>query len=309
MKCSVAICFALLSPSTLLAHDFSPSLVRLLEVSQDEYLVAVKSTKAIEITWPQSCVFRASTDVAPSLRGTLSCSEMGLRGKKIDVRSSDSFREVILDVDYLGGETLLRTLRGAGIVFEIPPERSWLGVSKDYFTLGIEHIWSGIDHLLFVLGLLLIVRSLPQLVVTVTAFTIGHAMTLTAAFLGWVHLSAAPVEATIALSLVFLALEVGRPMRDTLVHRRPWVVAMGFGLVHGLGFAGALSEIGVPANKLLLALASFNIGIEAGQALFVLVVAGVLLGVASQWPRKVMQYCIGSMGGFLVVSRVAEILS
>lgn len=144
-------------------------------------------------------------------------------------------------------------------------------VMKTYFVLGVDHILLGIDHLLFVLALLFLVRNWPRLVGTVTAFTLAHSLTLAAATLGWVQVPQAPVEAAIALSIVFVAAEVlhARQGRPGLAARMPWVVAFVFGLLHGLGFAGALREVGLPEHAIPLALAFFNIGVEAGQLLFI----------------------------------------
>jgi hydrogenase/urease accessory protein HupE len=150
-------------------------------------------------------------------------------------------------------------------------------LSRRYFALGAEHILLGIDHLLFVLGLLLLVRSLGALVRTITAFTVAHSLTLAAAVLGLLSVPRAPVEAAIALSIVLLAREIVASHRGAthLVHRWPWLVAFVFGLLHGLGFAGALGEIGLSSEDVPLALLFFNLGVEGGQLAFVFVVVGV----------------------------------
>ena len=149
---------------------------------------------------------------------------------------------------------------------------SWTRLSSTYFVMGSEHILLGIDHLLFVLGLLLLVRGFGTLVKTITAFTVAHSITLGAAVLGYVSVDRGPVEAAIALSIVLLAREIVMgPGRDQLVYRRPWLVAFVFGLLHGLGFAGALGEIGLPGADIPFALLFFNVGVEAGQVLFIVV--------------------------------------
>jgi hydrogenase/urease accessory protein HupE len=144
-------------------------------------------------------------------------------------------------------------------------------VAGTYFALGVEHILQGLDHQLFVLALLLLVGGTRRLVGTVTAFTVAHSFTLAAATLGWVRVAVPPVEATIALSIVFVAAEIVRKGRGeaSLTERRPWVVAFVFGLLHGLGFAGALRQVGLPETAIPLSLAFFNVGVEAGQLLFV----------------------------------------
>jgi hypothetical protein len=201
----------------------------------------------------------------------------------------------------------------------IPAVTSALDVVRAYTVLGIEHILGGVDHLLFVLALLLLVRGLGRLVATVTAFTVAHSVTLAAATLGFVHVPSAPVEATIALSILFLASELARQQlaggasRADLTARFPWVVAFSFGLLHGFGFAGALSEIGMPAKAVPLALLFFNVGVELGQLAFIAAVLAVGWGfrraalVAPRgWPRAAA-YGIGSVAAFWFVQRTVAI--
>lgn len=154
---------------------------------------------------------------------------------------------------------------------------SAFGLASRYARLGVEHILSGFDHLLFVVGLLLLVQGFWALVRTITAFTIAHSLTLGVVVMGWVPIAGGAVEAAIALSIVLLAREiiVGRRGRRHLVHRRPWLVAFVFGLLHGFGFAGALREIGLPGEDIPLALLFFNLGVEGGQLAFVAAIVGV----------------------------------
>ena len=144
-------------------------------------------------------------------------------------------------------------------------------VAWSYLVLGVEHILGGVDHLLFVLALLLIVRGGKRIVATITAFTVAHSITLVAATLGWVHVPGPPVEAMIALSIVFVAAEIVHGLRGKpgLTARAPWVVAFTFGLLHGFGFAGALAEVGLPQKAIPVALFTFNVGVELGQLIFV----------------------------------------
>ena len=184
-----------------------------------------------------------------------------------------------------------------------------------YTVLGVEHILEGLDHLLFVLGLLLIVSTpdvrLLALVKTVTAFTVAHSLTLGLATLGYVDLPSRPVEAAIALSIVFLAMEVVRGWhgQHSLTHRQPWLVAFGFGLLHGLGFAGALADIGLPQADIPLALLFFNVGVELGQLIFVgavLAVRWLLLRLTwPAWSAYVPVYLVGVTGAYWVIERVA----
>jgi len=184
-------------------------------------------------------------------------------------------------------------------------------------VLGVEHILGGVDHLLFVLALLLIVRGGRRIVATITAFTIAHSITLVSATLGWVHVAGPPVEATIALSIVFVAAEVlhGLHGKPGLTARAPWVVAFTFGLLHGFGFAGALAQVGLPQKAIPVALLMFNVGVEVGQLMFVgavLVVHTVLrrlpIGHAS-WAQQAVPYAIGSVAMFWVIERIAAFWS
>ena len=187
-------------------------------------------------------------------------------------------------------------------------------VAWSYFVLGVEHILGGVDHLLFVLALLLIVRGGRRIVATITAFTVAHSITLVAATLGWVHVPGPPVEATIALSIVFVAAEVvhGLHGKPGLTARAPWVVAFSFGLLHGFGFAGALAQVGLPQKAIPVALLMFNVGVEVGQLLFVAARAGracrVCAGcrsVARAWAAQAVPYAIGSVAMFWVIERIA----
>lgn len=181
-----------------------------------------------------------------------------------------------------------------------------------YLVLGVEHILFGIDHLLFVLGLLLIVRGFWPLLKTVTAFTVAHSITLAAAVLGVVTVDSGPVEAAIALSIVLLAREIvmGARGRTSLVHRRPWLVAFVFGLLHGFGFAGALGEIGLRAGDIPLALLFFNLGVELGQVAFVAALLALHQIVGrrgrARLPRlqPAMGYALGGLAVLWLVERL-----
>ncbi len=185
-------------------------------------------------------------------------------------------------------------------------------VARTYLRLGIEHILGGIDHLLFVLALLLLVREPRRVVATVTAFTVAHSITLALATLGVVRVPQAAVEAVIALSIVFVAGEIlrARSGRSDLAQRSPWIIAFAFGLLHGFGFAGALREAGLPQDAIPLALLFFNVGVELGQLGFIAVVLGLwrLLGrrlaALPSWTRAVPPYAIGSVAMAWVIDRV-----
>jgi hydrogenase/urease accessory protein HupE len=222
--------------------------------------------------------------------------------------------DALVRISFLDGTTFVRRLTPQEPAVRIPERQSGWSVAEVYFKLGVEHILLGIDHLLFVLALMLITRGTWLLIKTVTAFTVAHSITLAAATLGYVHVPSAPVEAAIALSIVFVAVEIVRASegRISLTARLPWVVAFTFGLLHGLGFAGALSEIGLPEGHIPLALLFFNVGVEIGQLLFIglIVAATALIGrIRVAWPRwagLAAPYAIGSIAMFWVFERVAE---
>mgnify|MGYP001826937545 CR=1 FL=1 len=196
---------------------------------------------------------------------------------------------------------------------EVTVQRNAWQVAWDYILLGVDHILSGFDHLAFVLALLLIVSGARRLLITVTAFTLAHSITLGAATLGVLWVPGQPVEAVIALSILFLASELVKVNRGlpSLTARYPWIVAFVFGLLHGFGFAGALGEIGLPQNEIALALLMFNVGVELGQLLFIaliLAVVHMLNRVRRDWPtwlRQVPAYGMGGIAAFWLIERVA----
>jgi hydrogenase/urease accessory protein HupE len=193
---------------------------------------------------------------------------------------------------------------------------SWLSAAKRYTALGIEHILLGFDHLMFVLALLLIVRGPWMLVKTITAFTIAHSITLGLATLGFINMPSRPVEAAIALSIMFLCVEIVHAHQGKvgMTFRYPWLVAFAFGLLHGLGFAGALSDIGLPQSEIPIALLFFNIGVEVGQLIFVaavLLLAWMLRGLKLEtrdWVRVVPTYLIGTLASYWFLERLGSIV-
>jgi hypothetical protein len=200
--------------------------------------------------------------------------------------------------------------------FTIPEQATRVELAVSYWRIGTVHILQGFDHLLFLLTMLLIVSGVWPLVKTVTAFTAAHSLTLALATLGIVKLPPAPTEAVISLSIVLLAVEVVRKNAGELTssERYPWLVAFTFGLVHGLGFAGALSEIGVPQNEIPLALLMFNVGVETGQLVFVVAVSLLLAGLhrlhapAGQLVARTSPYAIGGLAAFWTLQRINSFL-
>ena len=237
-----------------------------------------------------------------------------IAGKRIDfVGLQATITDVLVRVRLLDGSESTTVARPSKSWVEITGSRGLIAVASSYALLGVEHIAFGIDHLLFVLALLIITNGTAQLLKTVTAFTIAHSITLALATLGFVHIPSRPVEATIALSIVFVAFEIIRLRegRHGITSRAPWIVAFTFGLLHGFGFAGALSEVGLPQNHISTALFFFNVGVEIGQIAFISVVLGFVAMVrrilprAPRWTELIPPYAIGSVAMFWVVQRVA----
>jgi len=197
----------------------------------------------------------------------------------------------------------------------VPARPSRLAVLRDYVRLGVEHILTGPDHLLFVFGLLLLVGTPRLLIATATAFTLGHSLTLTAAVLDIVRVPSGPAELMIALTVFVLACELARDaVRPTLMRQFPWAMAGVFGLLHGLGFAGALREVGLPDGDIPLALFSFNVGVEVGQIAFIVVVLALRAGLRrlpARWPRWaewVPVYGMGTLAAFWCFQRAAALV-
>jgi hydrogenase/urease accessory protein HupE len=213
---------------------------------------------------------------------------------------------------WLDGSETTAIARPSQPWIQVIAQRSAWQVAWDYTVLGVDHILSGFDHLTFVLALLLIVRGARRLLITVTSFTLAHSITLAAATLGVLWVPGPPVEAVIALSIVFLASELVKVNRGlpSVTARYPWIVAFTFGLLHGFGFAGALAEVGLPQNEVPLALLMFNVGVELGQLLFIaviLAVALVLKRLSREWPvwlEQVPAYGIGGIAAFWLIERV-----
>ena len=215
---------------------------------------------------------------------------------------------------WLDGSQTTAMARPSQPFIEIAAQRSAWQVAGDYTVLGVEHILSGFDHLTFVFALLLIVSGMRRLLITVTSFTLAHSITLAAATLGMMWVPGPPIEATIALSILFLASELVKVNRGqaSMTAKYPWVVAFVFGLLHGFGFAGALSDVGLPQNEVPLALLMFNVGVELGQLFFIIVIIFlimVLRKVRTKWPVWIYQlpaYSIGGIAAFWLIERVVR---
>jgi len=244
-------------------------------------------------------------------QGTYSCRN-GLVDSTIVILGLEStLTDALVRIERLDGTTQVARLTPASNSVIVTSAESWGTVASTYLSLGIGHILLGIDHLLFVLALLLLVPNRRMLVWTVTSFTVAHSITLAAATLGFARVPQQPVEAVIALSILFVAMEIvhwkqGRP---GITRRWPWLVAFTFGLLHGFGFAGALNEIGLPQHAIPVALLFFNLGVEAGQLMFI--AAALLIWAAlksfswPQWAWRLPVYAIGSLAAFWTIQRIA----
>ena len=243
--------------------------------------------------------------------------EGGLAGATIRISGLDAtLTDALVRVQRLDGTVQVTRLTPSAPSFVVEAAPGALEVARTYLVLGVEHILFGIDHLLFVLALFILVKGTGRLIATVTAFTVAHSLTLAGATLGFVHVPGPPVEAGIALSIVFVAAEIvhGGQGRIGLTERFPWIVAFTFGLLHGFGFATALSEVGLPQSAIPVALLFFNVGVETGQLFFIASVFAVV-ALARQvtqrihmsqpaWAWRVPAYAIGSVSAYWTIQRI-----
>jgi hydrogenase/urease accessory protein HupE len=314
--------FSLARP--LAAHESRPAFLDVREFAPGQYEVVWKRPMRGEyvigftVGWPEGCAptIKSESPVpgASITRMLLDCGEKGLVGGTIAIdRLPETSAEVLVRVEFADGTSQTQLLRPASPSVTVVGPRSAFAVGAEYLRLGFDHILAGIDHLIFVLGLTLLVGGGWRLVKTITAFTVAHSITLALSTLGLVRVSQAPVEAAIALSIVFLARELLmlRQGQPGLTSRAPWLVAFIFGLLHGLGFAGALREIGLPQGDIPLALLAFNMGVEAGQLAFVAVVLVVMAAskriysdTVPKWLGQVPAYAIGIIAAFWTLERI-----
>lgn len=244
-------------------------------------------------------------------------SSTGLGGKRIDfVGLQATITDVLVRVELLDGRNWITIVHPSQAWFEVTPSLGKLATAGTFIVQGVRHILFGADHLLFVLGLLLIVKNRWMLLKTITAFTVAHSITLAIATLGYANAPTLPLNAAIALSILFLGPEIVRSWRGktSFTIQHPWVVAFAFGLLHGFGFASALSSAGLPSSELPWALLSFNVGVEIGQVGFVILILLLVRAfrvLEIRWPRMVEAlpgYTVGSLGAFWTIQRVAILL-
>jgi hydrogenase/urease accessory protein HupE len=324
----------LLGAPGALAHEVRPAYLQLHQTSADTYDVLWKvpgrgddMRLGLYVELPKDCARlgepRSSfVNHAFTEHWRVKCAGR-LTGGSIHIAGlAATMTDVLVRLERRDGTTQVARLTPSTPSFVVEAAPNQMQVAGTYTRLGVEHILTGVDHLLYILAMLFLVKGWKRLVATMTAFTATHSLTLTAATLGWVHVAQPPVEACIALSIVFVAREIvcSRKGQPGLTERWPWVVSFTFGLLHGFGFAGALSDVGLPQTAIPVALLFFNVGVEIGQLLFIAaVVAFMALGrktirrlrpstcnpQPSTFIRLAPPYAIGSVAMFWVIQRLA----
>jgi hydrogenase/urease accessory protein HupE len=318
----VALLCALFSPRSVSAHPLHFGSLVVRDEGDRRYAIGFRYSGTEDrpgdapLRLPADCrELAASQEYSDSLGITrvmrIRCATP-LEGRGIGVTLTGSDLQVLASFEARDGRVQREMLSIAHAEMRIGHAERAGQRARRFFVLGIEHIGTGLDHLAFVLALLVLVRGRKRIVATITAFTAGHSLTLGAAALGVLRVPQAPTEALIALSIVLVANEITNPEHETLARRSPWLVAGLFGLVHGLGFASALSSTGLARGEIPLALAAFNLGVEAGQLAFVAMVA-----VIAAWalPRDVslrrdraVAYIVGSFGMYLAFDRLHTVI-
>ncbi len=310
-----AALFALIVGTRAAAHELRPGALALVETGAGQFTVQwaapPSGATAVEPEFPPQChLLGPELDCGErGLAGSIAV--RGLEGRTVRVVVYVAFRDGTSTSAVLSAESPSIVLAGGTSARSATPVRR---VIADYTRMGAEHILTGFDHLLFVLGLTLLVGFGRRLLITVTAFTLAHSLTLASAVLGWLEVPRAPVEAVIALSILLLAVECAKP-RASLSRQFPWLVAFVFGLLHGFGFAGALREVGLPPGQVPLALGFFNVGIELGQ-LFVLLVAWLVALAGAQWPEarrarleRGFVYALGALAAYWSIERIVLVFA
>ena len=311
------------------AHDARPVVVDIREQLPGVMQFTIRAPDTVEagnqptLVWPAGCQVQNSDAGIGLTSGRVLCAE-SLYGKTLALDYPYFNPSLATFYRYAGtdGGTLTAMLTPTSGPWEVPLEPTAGNVAREYLLLGIEHIIGGLDHLLFVLGLLVIARTLRRILWTVTGFTIAHSITLTMSALGFISIPIVPVEAAIALSIVFLAHEISRDHQNSLTYRYPLIVSFSFGLLHGLGFASALGEIGLVPGEILVSLLFFNLGVEAGQIAFILAVVLLLWGLRRAFSERVAAaqvvtaqrldllaaYVIGIPASYWLIDRVAQFI-
>jgi len=314
-------------PRTLGAHESRPGYLELTETESGTWRVLWKRPVNGEVeirispVFPESCALVGATEGGEEgtvlmVRAEVACAD-GLVGQRVAIDGLETtITDVMLRVYYLDGATETHLLRPSSTSVEIGQAAGAGRRALAYIRLGIQHIVQGVDHLLFVLGLLLIVQSTSMLLKTITSFTVAHSLTLAIATLGYAEVPTLPLNAVIALSILFLGPEIVRAQRGgtSLTIRHPWIVAFAFGLLHGFGYATGLTEMGLPSAEIPLALFTFNVGVEIGQLAFVgmvLLLVRAFRTLEIRWPRWALAspaYAVGVLGAFWTIDRTIALL-
>ncbi len=320
--CGLLLAVVLVCSATATAHEVRPAYLEIQQTAPLTYDVLWKQPLLGDLRLPIDPIFPAGcTSVDSGLPENTGTALIERWRVLCDLRAGNlqiggltrTLTDVMVRITYLDGDTRNALLRADAPSMNLGDQTPSLST---YLLLGVEHLLSGIDHLLFVIGLVLLIGNPWMLAKTITAFTVAHSITLAFSVLGLVSLPQRPVEAVIALSILFLARElmVDVSHRSAIMQLRPWVIAFAFGLLHGFGFASALNDIGLPRDQLALSLLLFNLGIELGQLIVIgaLLVAGWLLhrlpGGRSPFWRPAFTIAMGAMAGYWTIDRVVLIL-
>jgi hydrogenase/urease accessory protein HupE len=315
------------------AHDARPLAVTVTEQQDGRFLAQIRVPPTVAadnrptIDWPANCSQALDEEGHPvalsASRIAVAC-EGGLSGQTLAVHYPiyNPSLPTLFRIERRDGTVLTQLLTPDRLGWQVPTEPDMWQVARDYLRLGVEHIWSGIDHLLFVAGLLLLAGTMRRVLLAVTGFTIAHSLTLTLSALDLVRLPGAPVEAAIALSILFVAREIVSPHPDGVAIRYPILVSSSFGLLHGFGFAAVLQEIGLPQGELATGLLSFNLGVEIGQILFIAAALALMWavrrvkGLAQTWSfdlhgrsRQSAGYALGILSAFWFIGRAMPVFA
>jgi hydrogenase/urease accessory protein HupE len=310
------------------AHESQPGTLELRQVDKDRYEVTWRAPiyygqphpARVELPEHWKTVVEPTVRLLPDsqvFRRVVTVGNQGLEGSVVRFPGlENTITDVFVRLNRLDGTVMTAVVRPSKPYAQLRGERTWYTTAGEYIGLGFHHILQGIDHLLFVLGLLLIVKGRMMLLKTITAFTVAHSVTLAIATLGYASAPLPPLNAAIALSILFLGPEIVRSWRGetSLTILYPWVVAFLFGLLHGFGFASGLSTTGMPKAELPLALLFFNVGVELGQLVFVFTALALVKSfrvLEVRWPRWVEAlpgYTVGSLGAYWTIQRTIILL-
>lgn len=313
-----------LLPSLSWADEIRPAFLSLVEQANHHYQVTFKvplhsgTRLSLQAQFPPQChqiapIAMVQNELISNQQWEIQC-PASLAGESIQIQGLANTRtDVLLRIEFEDGSLSMQRFTPAqtALTIDAPDDRT--SIAANYTIMGIEHILIGWDHLLFVLCLVFIAGTPKRILVTITGFTLAHSLTLLATSLNWLQVPVAPVEAVIALSILFLAAELLKPHKTSLTWRYPALVSSTFGLIHGFGFAAVLTEIGLPQNGFVIALLFFNVGVELGQVIFIsgLLIAAWLISqfwrVKQQDLLQVTAYTVGTVSAFWLVERTVSL--